>query len=289
MDWTRKRRMLAEDGYCVIEDALPPGLLRKTQARAAEIVAAIPAAHRARNRSQGSLVLIADHPGFAGLIASPRERGIFAGLGFADPRFSSGYVISKPAHSPALFWHQDWWAWDDPISYRETIAQVFLFYYLTDTRIENGCLRVVPGSHRRRHSLHDQPPAHDQDLSRVANPDRPVYQSVEGEVPVEVAAGSLVIGDARLLHGTYPNDSDTERTLITLWYHPDFAALPEPIRARIDFIFNRRGVDTDPDWADGMTPARWPAAARAKVETLLPAYDGGADPQPWNRDPAGLT
>ncbi len=289
MDWPTKRRMLADDGYCVIEDALSPDLLEATRTRAQAIVKSIPAEHRAQNRSQGSLILMADHPGFADLIASPKERGIFEGLGFRDPRFSSGYLISKPPHSPALFWHQDWWAWDDPISYRDTIAQVFLFYYLTDTRIENGCLRVVPGSHRRRHRLHDQPPAHDRDLSRVAKPDSSVYHSVDGERPVEVAAGSVVIGDARLLHGTYPNDSNDERTLITLWFHPDVGALPEPIRARIDFIFNRRGVDTDPDWEDGMTPARWPAAERAKVAPLLPSYDGTDQPQPWNREPAGLT
>jgi len=289
MDWSQKRRMLAEDGYCVIEEALSPDLLDATRTRAAAIVEAIPADHRSRNRSQGSLVLLADHPGFADLIASPSKRGVFKGLGFRDPRFSSGYVISKPPHSPALFWHQDWWAWDDPISYGDTITQVFLFYYLTDTRVENGCLRVIPGSHRRRHPLHDEPAAHDQDLSRVTDPDSAVYQSVDGETPVEVAAGSVVIGDARLLHGAYPNRSDSERTLITLWYHPDFAGLPAPIRARIDLIFNRRGVDTDPDWADGLTPARWPAAEKAKVAPLLPHYDGNAESQTWNREPAGLT
>jgi len=288
MDWSQKRKALAEDGYCVIEEALSPALLEATRTQAAAIVDAIPADHRARNRSQGSLVLVADHPGFADLIASPMNEGIFEGLGFRDPRFSSGYVISKPPHSPALFWHQDWWAWDDPISYRDTVAQVFLFFYLTDTGLENGCLRVIPGSHRRRHPLHDQPPAHDEDLSRVADPDNLVYRSVEGETPVEVKAGSAVIGDARLLHGTYPNRSGAERTLITLWYHPDFAALPEQIKARIDLIFNRRGVDTDPDWTDGMTPAKWPAANKAKVAPLLPDYDGDAEPQPWNRNPAGL-
>jgi len=289
MDWTAKRQQLARDGYCVVPNALPRGLLQATRDRAAAVVRSIPSEHRTRNRSQGSLVLIADHPDFAELVASPAERGIFTGLGFSDPRFSSGYVISKPPHSPALFWHQDWWAWDDPVSYQDTIAQVFLFYYLTDTRVENGCPRVVPGSHRRRHPLHDQPPAHGEDLSRVVDPDNTVYQSVEGETPVEVAAGSVVVGDARLLHGTYPNRSGEERTLITLWYHPDFSALPGPIRARIDFIFNRRDVDTDPDWADGLTPAKWPAAERAKVAPLLPSYDGGDAPQPWNRDPAGLT
>lgn len=287
MDWAEKRRQLTEDGYCVVEDMLSPGLLEQTRDRAAGIVAGITPEHRARNRSQGSLVLIADHPGFAGLIAAPLQQGVFAGLGFRDPRFSSGYVISKPPHSPALFWHQDWWAWDDPISFRADIAQVFLFYYLTDTSIENGCLRVLPGSHRRRHPMHDGLPAHSDDLSLVTDPESPAYGSVPDEVPIEVAAGSVVIGDARLLHGSYPNRSDRERTLITLWYQPDFAGLSAAIRAKIYDIYCRRDVDTDPD--GGMTPATWPENARRMVEALLPVYDGSAAPQPWNRNPAGLT
>lgn len=184
---------------------------------------------------------VADVPAFAELIANDRARAAFAELGFSDPRFSSGYVISKPPRSPALFWHQDWWGWDDPISYTAEIAQVFLFYYLTDTSRANGCLRLIRGSHRRRHPLHEAPKAHADDVARVVDPDDRIYQPAPDEVAVPVRAGDLVIGDARVLHGSYPNGSDQERTLITLWFHPSFAALPEPMRARIYEIYVRKG------------------------------------------------
>ena len=72
------------------------------------------------------LILIADYPEFSDLITYPALFKVFDVLGFADTRFSSGYIISKPEQSPALFWHQDWWGWGDPISYTDQIAQVFV-------------------------------------------------------------------------------------------------------------------------------------------------------------------
>ena len=170
MPFEVSRRALIEDGYCVIPQVLDGGILDRVRTLAARGLADAAPAHRARNRSQGSLVLVADYPAFGELVAYPRTLEIFAGLGFGDPRFSSGYIISKPPGGPPLFWHQDWWGWDDPLSYTDAVAQVFLFYYLTDTTRENGCLRVVPGSHRRRHQLHDAPAAHDDALARVTDP-----------------------------------------------------------------------------------------------------------------------
>src|ERR1700690_810747 len=38
--------------------------------------------------------------------------------GARDLRWISGYVSVKDPHSPPLWWHQDWWAWDHPASYR---------------------------------------------------------------------------------------------------------------------------------------------------------------------------
>lgn len=264
-------------------------MLAETRALAGNIVAGISSDHRSRNRSQGSLVPVSDYPAYADLITNASDRGIFDGLGFPDPRFSSGYVISKPPNSPALFWHQDWWGWNDPISFRDEIAQVFAFYYLTETTRTNGCLRVLPGSHRKRHPLHDVPDAHGEALGRVDEPDNIVYQSVPGEVAVEVEAGSLVIGDARLLHGTYANRSADERTLITLWYHPNFSGLPEPIQARIAGIFRREGIDTDPDGTAKLGLDEWPGPQRSQVAPLFPLYHGSAAPQPWTREPIGLS
>ena len=40
----------------------------------------------------------------------------------------------------------DGWFWDEDVAYAKYPVQLFAMYYLTDTRRENGCLRVIPGS-----------------------------------------------------------------------------------------------------------------------------------------------
>ena len=94
-------------------------------------------------------------------------------------------------------------------------------YCLFDTQRENGCLRVIPGTHRKRHPLHAEGVIHD-DAQKLATQDlsHPVFQSWPDEVDIPVRAGDLVIGDSRIFHAAHPNDTDEPRTVITLWYHP---------------------------------------------------------------------
>ena len=247
------RQNFLEDGYCVFENVFRNDDLDIIKNVSQKALSDLPLSHREKNKSQGSLIMVADFPEFSHLIAHPVLLKVFSILGFDDTRFSSGYIISKPQKSPALFWHQDWWGWGDPVSYTEKIAQVFVMIYLQDTNKSNGCLRVLPGSHRKIHGLHENEKAHTESVSRVDNPDDPIYQNMDGEIEILVNFGDVVVGDARLIHGSYPNNSDEERTLITLWYHPDYLKLPKPIQVRIYEIFVRKDVDTDPDGFDLMT------------------------------------
>jgi ectoine hydroxylase-related dioxygenase (phytanoyl-CoA dioxygenase family) len=278
---------LREHGVTVVPGVLDRAMLERVRARVATLLANLPAEHRAARRATGSLVHIAADPFFAELIAWPAALAALERLGLPDARFSSGYLISKPPGGPPLFWHQDWWGWDDPLSYQPEPLQVFLMYYLADTDPASGCLRVVPGSHRRRHALHDiLPDAHEGELSRAGDLAHPAFRTAPGEVEVPVAAGDLVIGDARLLHAAHANNGAAERPLITLWYHPRFAGQPPAIRARVARVLRREGVDTDPGGAVAAPfPDSWPAEARARIAPLLATDGGTAEPQPWNRVP----
>ena len=57
--------------------------------------------------------------------------------------------------------------------YTDQIAQVFVMIYLQDTAKNNGCLRVLPGSHRKIHGLHENEKAHTEGVSKVENPKIP--------------------------------------------------------------------------------------------------------------------
>src|SRR3546814_9360092 len=85
---------------------------------------------------------------------------------------------------------------------------------LTDTTRENGCLRVILGSHRHDHPLHHLEAAHSAELQGVLNPDNPAFAAHPDEVAVPVPAGDVLVVDARLIHSAYGNATGHERPLI---------------------------------------------------------------------------
>ncbi len=262
---------LIEEGFCTIENVLDTDLLTRLRQITDQFLDAEGEEVRAGQRSTGSMIDVGVHPIFAELVAHPPARTALETLGFLRPRWMSGYVISKPPHSPALFWHQDWWGWNDPSSYTPLPQQLFLMYYLVDTTPHNGCLRLLRGSHLKRHQMHDTVPnAHTDDLRRMSDPDHPAYQSIAEEVNVPVCAGDLVIGDSRLLHSAHANKSDQRRTVITLWYFPYFDLLSDGLRA---------AIARPREWSG------WDDEAMARTAEFVPRYEGQAEPVAWNREP----
>lgn len=262
---TEKRAQLLQDGYCKFEHVLPPELILRLRAASDTLLDALPREQAEALRAQGSLLPTTGDPLFAELITLPAALNTLALLGFAHPTFSDGYVISKPGNSPRLFWHYDWFAWEDPYSFGPNPPQLFAMYYLSDTSRENGCLRVVPGSHVHHNPLHDKlREPHSAILSQARDMSLPEFSTRSDEVDVPVKAGDLLIGDARLLHAAHTNETDERRTLITLWYQPDLRAMPEPIQAQM-----AAKVQQAQAW--------WPQEAKERYISLLATYNGPAE------------
>lgn len=276
---------LLEDGFVTIESMFTREEIEAWRAVSQSALDELGSEHRDRFRSNGSLCNLAELPDFAPLIGDQRIADSIAELGGDDIRWTSGYLISKPSGGDPLFWHQDWWGWGEPVSYEGFPAQLFVMIYLTDTRAENGCLRVIPGSHRHDHDLHNLPAAHTKELATDIDVTSPIYASHPDEMAATVAAGDVLIGDSRLLHGAYANTTDEERPLLTLWFIPNWSALPGSIRATLRAIYDRRVVDIDEDTEELPTVDHWPAEAVAKVAHLIPHYQGDDEPAAWNRIP----
>jgi hypothetical protein len=272
-----RRRQLLEDGYCTFKGVLDTDLLDELRRVTGRLIDGISAADAEKYKYQGTNVPVAyQDPVFARLFALPAALRALAALGYERPKFWSAFMLSKPPHGPPLYWHQDWWAWEEPISLRPEPPQVFLMYYLTGTNRENGCLRVIPGTQHRRIDLHDAIREAHTEATYTATLDAPEFMQHPDEVDIAVDAGDVVIGDARVLHAAHQNTTDQHRTLLTLWYFPDFEALPDSIKARVA----RKTPLAPPDWWDG-------DAGRA-VEPLVPWYHGDAQPAKWNRVPTML-
>ncbi len=276
---------LLEDGFVRIAGLFSSAEIDHWRRVAEATLDELDADHRERFRSNGSLCNLAELPAFAPLIADSRIADAIAELGGDDIRWTSGYLISKPPGGDPLFWHQDWWGWGDAVSYEAFPPQLFVMIYLTDTGVENGCLRVIPGSHRQDHELHELPAAHTKDIATGIDLASPIYASHPDERIAGVNAGDVLIGDARLLHGAYANTTDKERPLLTLWYIPNWSALPGSVRATLRDIYDRRVVDIDEGGEDLPTVDAWPANALTQVEHLVPRYEGDDTPTAWNRLP----
>ena len=270
-----KRDQLMREGFCTFENVLTPEMVAKLNAMSEWMIAQEDAAHFEQHRAQGCLIRYWQypHPAFTELIAYPRAMAVLAELGFDQPKVWSGFVISKPPHSPPLYWHQDGVLWDHPISYTDQPQQYFLMYYLVDTNRLNGCLRLIPGSHLKRHALHDVR-LKDDGVSRATDMDHPAFQQAKGEVDVAVRAGDIVIGDSRLLHSAHANQTGQRRTVLTIWYWPAYDEMPEEVKALID-----GHITEAPAWS------RWIEQTRHIIQPVVPVYEGETKPVPWNSSP----
>jgi len=267
------RRQLIRDGYCHVKNVAPLDLIEDIRSLSDALANVLPEEEKQRWRYQGSLINVLDHEPLVPLITLPTALDVLRHLGFPNPRFYAGYIISKPPEvAPPLSWHQDGVLWDEPVSYTDTPHQVFLMYYLVDTNRDNGCLRVIPGSHLKRHRLHDLP--HTDEIQDADEHHHPSFAAYPDEVDVPVRAGDLVIGDARLLHAAHPNRSNRRRTVITLWFCPTFDEMPETIQA----YYSRQQRQKPPGWSD----QSWTLLA-----PLLTTYTGTVAPSKGTRIPDG--
>merc|ERR1712232_1012939 len=93
----------------------------------------------------------------------------------------------------------------------------------------------------------------------------PLHQAADGCVDVPVHAGDLVLGDARVLHGANSNESNNRRTLITLWYFPEYDETPLLVREGIAKLHLHQMGELEKDW---------PTDAVKTVSPLLPNLFG---------------
>lgn len=266
------RNQLLRDGFCRFENVIPAEMIAELRVASDELLDAVTEEQRANSGGQGAIVALPFTPKvFTELIALPELLDALRALGFDKPRYWSGYLISKEPHSSASYFHHDWPFWTDPVSDEEEPHQLFIMVYLSDTRPENGCLRVIPGSHLHWAPQHDMG-GHDEGTRHMDPATTPAYKDSPDQVNLSVNAGDLLIGDARILHGPHGNQTDERRTVITMWYLPRFDELCEPMKAAFQTRLNM------------IPPSSLPEELRSKLDPLTLDYTGDAEPVEWSRD-----
>jgi len=258
-----------ENGYIKFEELIPRDLIKKIKLNSLKLIKNQAGTDLKKQISTGSMISISKKEAeiFVELIEYKKILKSINQLGFNDVRWSSGYIISKPPKSPALYWHNDWWAWNDPISYITKPSMIFVMLYLDKTTVKNGSLRVIPGSHINYNETHKILKKHHSKYRLYKNSNDPVFQKTKDEINIFSNPGDIIIGDARILHAAHANNSKSKRTVITLWYYPDYKNLPARIKSS----------------AEHKWPSEWSSESREKLKKYFPNYKGKAKKIEWER------
>jgi non-haem Fe2+, alpha-ketoglutarate-dependent halogenase len=145
------------------------------------------------------------------LATHPRVLDAVEDLIGPDILVHSSNIFCKQPHDPAFVsWHQDAHRWG-----LDTPRLVTAWVALTDSTAENGCMRVVPGTHRER-LPHNARPGGDSMLKTAALDSNEIDES--RAVDLVLQAGQMSLHHADLVHGSRPNGSDGKRIGVAVRY-----------------------------------------------------------------------
>jgi non-heme Fe2+,alpha-ketoglutarate-dependent halogenase len=126
--------------------------------------------------------------------------------------FGTSMFSKKARDVRFVSWHQDaaYYGLDPQ-------QEVTCWVGLTDADTENGCMRVIPGSHLGADAVHDET----YDPQNMLGRGQTIRDIDDGKaVYMPVKAGQFSMHHERTIHGSMPNPSDRRRVGISFFYMP---------------------------------------------------------------------
>jgi ectoine hydroxylase-related dioxygenase (phytanoyl-CoA dioxygenase family) len=201
-------RTYEEDGYLILRDVIDAGLV----AEASDHVAWLRERHPGLRGEQLSHELVASDPFWVRLVSDDRLLDlaeIFVGPDIA--LFASHYISKPPFSGQPVLWHQDGAYW--PL---EPMKVVTLWLAVDHSLPENGCMRVIPGSHRGEiHAVRQRA-----DTANVLGSESAAEADESRAVDVILAPGDVEIHHPNIMHASDPNVSPRRRCGLTIRYIP---------------------------------------------------------------------
>jgi hypothetical protein len=201
-------RAYATDGYVIFRGVIDGALV----AEASDHVAWL---HRRRPELRGEQLdhqLVTKDPFWVRLVSDDRLLDIaeiFVGPDIA--LFASHYISKPPFSGQPVLWHQDGAYW--PL---EPMDVVTLWLAVDPSLPENGCMRVIPGSHRGDlHGVRQR-----DDTENVLGSESAVDVDESRAVDVILKPGDVEVHHPTIMHGSNPNTSPRRRCGLTIRYIP---------------------------------------------------------------------
>jgi phytanoyl-CoA hydroxylase len=193
-------------GYALVSDAVPQNLLDTIRSHADQVGAKFP-----NIEEQNSLNFVTDGT-FHDIVKSECFMELIRPLLGEDLlHFYSRYFQKPPHTDSSIPFHQDGGN-DYSLDPNEFVT---LWIALDDASLANGCMLVIPGTHRGQLLPVEPLPANYWRISQAA-----VQAEVPAtsHVPLEVQAGDVVLMHPKLVHGSGPNRSGTWRRALAIRY-----------------------------------------------------------------------
>lgn len=197
-----------EDGFVIPDFRLPEDVLEAIKEDHARFLKRYP-----EYRDYCPALLVHDTT-FLNYARNPEIIEMVAQVEGADLALWNSSFFAKPAHNGSKTpWHQDGEYWCI-----RPLATCSVWIAVDDSTRENGCLQVIPGSHRARklykHEMNASP-----GLSLPLEL-QPSEFDEEQAVDLVLAAGQISLHDVYLVHGSEPNTSGNPRRGMTLRFMP---------------------------------------------------------------------
>lgn len=198
------------DGYAIFKPVLDVDLIQE----ASDHVEWLIKKHPELRPEQLHHWLMWDDPFWLRLISDDRLLDIVeAFIGPNIALFASHYICKLGGDGQPVLWHQDGHYW--PLEPMEVIT---VWLAVDDSDKENGCMRVIPGTHRNRqlykHERNTERPNVLSSQVDIATVDENIA------VDIEVKSGGVSVHDPFLIHGSNPNFSKRRRCGLTIRYIP---------------------------------------------------------------------
>jgi phytanoyl-CoA hydroxylase len=203
------RAQYERDGYVVVREVVDAELIEEARKHVEWLLEANPD----KRPEELGHTLIRDDPFWVRLVSDYRLLDVaeqFVGPDIA--LFASHYIAKPPFDGQPVLWHQDGSYW--PL---EPMEVVTLWLAIDESTPKNGCLRVVPGTHK----LNLQPLRPRTDVANVLESEiDPELVDESHAVDVVLAPGDVSIHDPNLIHGSRANTSPAWRRGLTIRYIP---------------------------------------------------------------------
>ncbi len=196
------------DGYVIFRNVIDQDLIKT----ASEHVGWLQEQHPDVRPENLGHIYLRDDPFWVRLISDERLVDIAAQfIGNDVALFASHYISKPPFSGQPVLWHQDGAYW--PL---EPMEVVTLWLAVDESTPENGCMRVIPGSHKEGlHGLRDN-----KDVDNVLGSQSDVDVDEAKAVDLILNPGDVEVHHPNIMHGSNANTSPKRRCGLTIRYIP---------------------------------------------------------------------